>query len=162
MIAFIFVVCVSLLMGIQIGIYSVLKMKSVTAGRSFIYSFMIYILPFCALIANIKLVSELDTLIKDSKRKFNLSDKEYQSLKKNIRKSNFISFTSIFSLKYNLKILIETILEIDKKVLLNKEVGKKSFQQDGVFGILAAISSLFSKEMKDHAQYEVIGKRYAH
>jgi hypothetical protein len=169
MIGFILVISIAALIGLQLGIYSVLKMKGISSGRSLLYTFFLYLIPVVLIVSHVNLYKDRYSLLKEAKNTLKLTDKQYRHLMTLLDRKRFAIVTTIgaivdiFKIKDNLKILIDFVLEYDKKVLVKNTVGKTDLiQQVGLIGVIAKILKLVSIEMRDQAMEETLVKRYAY
>jgi uncharacterized membrane protein YhaH (DUF805 family) len=168
MYSFIIVLCFASLIGLQLGIYAILKEKGLTTNRSIFYTLIFFLMPLILVKAHISLYKERHILFQDIRSKIKLTDEQSFHVKSRLdSKTYFIvslvsAISDIFTIKDNIKVLIEFAVQNDKKTLTKKPLSNKSlYEHAGLMGVTTKVFNLVSNEMKDHAKEAKLFKRYA-
>ncbi|WP_026681325.1 hypothetical protein [Virgibacillus sp. Bac332] len=159
MITFILIILVASVIGVQMGIFSVLKQKNISNLRSVIYSFGIYIMPFLIIIAHIHLYKNRYLLIQNLGRKRNMSQEELIRFGETLNSFQFligsiwIGLKDIFTLKDNLIVLVQMAKIYDKKY--SSKNTKTLLERIGIIGVLKKIIALMRDALVSHATNQV-------
>jgi hypothetical protein len=169
MLGFIIIIGIAAVVGVQMGVFVVLRDKGIGISRAVFYSFLIYFIPLILAIVYYDLYKERHSLLEEARKELNLNGKQYAYLKKRLDSVRFKfmvikeGIVDMLTPKDNILVLTRFAVEYDRKYVTKRVVGKKSmFEKIGVIGVFKKAFSSVSDSMKDHAKNETIIKRYAH
>lgn len=158
---FILILAVAAIFGVQLGIYGVLRTNGIPGKRAFLYSIILYILPFILIKSHVRLYKERHMLFEKAKIELKLDEKRYNFIKENLDGKLFFviviveAIKDIFTPKDNIIVLTEFAVEYDKKFSSVKLLDSKTlFQKVGIYGVLIKSINLITDSMKDHAKEE--------
>lgn len=171
MAGFILILIISIIVGLQMGIYAVLNQKGISGKLSFLYSSMIYFMPIVIISSHKQLYKErhriLDYIKKDSK--YNNEDLLLISYELNSKRFMWrcISETikDLFKPKDNIIVFLNVIVSYEKERVVKVKKKVNVFEKLGLVGAYSKIVKLITSSMKDHVREEnadgFLYKKYA-
>lgn len=156
MLKFTLILVAAAIIGIQLGIYAVLTQRGISKIRSFLYSFMIYLMPLVIIISHIQLYKDRHELLIENKLELGLSAERLKSLKDILDSRIYITVSIVDAIKDivtpkdNLQTLLEAIIKYEKKPVTIK-VRIKTFEKIGFWGLSVKTFRFVTESMKIHA-----------
>jgi hypothetical protein len=158
---FILIILSAALVGVQLGVYSVLKHKGITAGRAILYSFGIYAMPFLILQAHIYIYRKRYLLIQTLGKKQKMNAEQLASLGETLNSYTFLvlsvwsAIKDIFTLADNIIVFVEIMERHDKK-----RNTKSLLERFGIFGLFSKSASVVRNGFVNHASDQLYLSKY--
>lgn len=171
MLGFLIVLACSTLIGLQVGLYSVLRQKNINKFPAFSYSFLFYFLPILVISSHVILYKHRFKLLDQYKKSVKLEEDRYNRLKKTFDSKFYIIISIVHgiidmvTLKDNIIVLVESIEKSYQR--RTKKAKATIMRKSGLVGLFVQIIKSLFISMKDHTQEEtfegtLIKKKYAH
>lgn len=155
MIAFIIIISVSSLIGIQAGVYLLLKEKSITSGYAFLFSFIIYLIPILIITAHIDLYKNRHTAIKDLSKRLDFNQQKLDGILKIIDTKRFLVFSIIMMIKDLVTPKDNLILIIGVAEIYNNKITSKTRndirRRRGTVGVIKKVTEILMGNFVTHA-----------
>lgn len=156
MFEFIIYILLASLVGIQFGLYLLLRQNKIPIGQSLLFSFAIFVIPIIITVAHIEIFKKRHLLVQVLAKKKKLNTKEIEAFSSLLDTKKFMVFSFLLAIKDLVTpkdniILIVTIAELYNKKYAKQHNKQSLLERIGLIGLLKMATGVVRKYFVSHA-----------